>query len=110
MGRSKIESTARMVANGLRVVASYPAPDDVTLDRVNVVIRSLEEDHGLAASTMTINLAVDLLVAHWNRLLHAPSNLFTMSRETYPLLETQIQRLAHVRDLYLEQRNRLDTF
>ena len=110
MPRSKMESAARKLAGGLLEVANYPAPDNVTLDRVNVVIRTLEEDDGLAASTMSVNLAVDLLVAHWNRLLQAPNNIFSMSRDTYPLLETQIQRLVHFRELYIEERNRLETY
>jgi len=110
MARSKMETAAKRLAGGLREMANYPAPDNVTLDRVNVLIRALEEDDGLAASTASVNLAVDLLVAHWNRLLDAPDNLFSLSRGAYPLLENQAQRLVHFRDLYIEERDRLETY
>jgi len=108
MSRSNLETAAKRLAGVLRDVANYPVPDNATLNRVHFIVGALGDREGRSVEAVYINDAVDRLVGHWKNLLEAQQSPHPLGRESYPVLEAQIQRVLRFRELYFEERDQLE--
>lgn len=89
-----------MWAGILREVGNYPDPDRATLDDIQRLIQALEEGGGRGVAADWAREVAHRLAEHWNRLLQ--------SRANYPGLEAQLERLLRSRELYFQERSRLE--